>query len=320
MSQNHYNTYIFSCQYTSSKLIFHSNFTYNSTGGYMKFKTFLFEILAVILAIIVLIMCKYSLDYLPVFSENTSVSLPVLMYHSVLMDPQRTGKYTITPKQFEEDLIYLKNKGYETVSLKQIIKYVYHNEPLPEKPILITFDDGMYNNKEYVLPILEKYNAYAVFAVVGSYTDEYTQTDVVNPAYSYLRWQDIGEIMNNGRIEFASHSYDLHNISASRIGTGKGKNEASLDYISLFHQDTQKMQSAFSANCTFTPFAYAYPMGSFCAESEQVLKKLGFLSTFSCIEGINVITRGDADCLYLLKRYNRDGRPSSQSFFEKLKL
>ena len=282
-------------------------------------KKLIIGVLSVFLAVIIFILCKFSLETLPVFTENVPVHLPILMYHSVLQNPQRTGKYVVTPKKLEEDIIYLKNKGYETVSLKQVIKYVYNGEPLPEKPILLTFDDGMYNNKEYVLPILEKHDACAVFAVVGSYTDEYSESNVTNTNYSYLRWCDINEIMETGRVEFASHSYNLHNISAKRYGTAKNKSESSLDFISLFHEDTQKMQSAFSANCLFTPYAYAYPLGNFSIESERVLKKTGFLASFSCIEGINIITQGNPDCLYLLKRYNRDGRISTQNFFKKIK-
>lgn len=276
-------------------------------------------LLSVFLAVIIFILCKFSLETMPVFTENSPVHLPILMYHSVLQNPQRTGKYVITPKKFEEDIIYLKNNGYETVSLKQVIKYVYHGEPLPEKPILLTFDDGMYNNLEYVLPILEKHDACAVFAVVGSYTDEYSESNVTNPNYSYLRWCDIAELMETERVEFASHSYDLHNISAKRYGTAKNKSESSLDFISLFHEDTQKMQSAFKTNCIFTPYAYAYPLGNFSKESERVLKKTGFLASFSCIEGINILTQNDPDCLFLLKRYNRDGRLSTQNFFKKIK-
>lgn len=282
-------------------------------------KKLMLFLLSVSLAVIIFILCKSSLQTLPVFTEEKPVHLPILMYHSVLKDPQRTGKYVITPKKFEEDIIYLKNNGYETVSLKQVIKYVYHGEPLPEKPVLITFDDGMYNNYEYVLPILENHDACAVFAVVGSYTDEYTQSNVTNVNYSYLRWSDIAELIETRRVEFASHSYNLHNISAKRYGTAKVKSESSLDFISLFHEDTQKMQSAFMANCIFTPYAYAYPLGNFSEESERVLKKTGFLSSFSCIEGINVITQGDPDCLYLLKRYNRDGRLTTENFFKKIK-
>lgn len=274
--------------------------------------------LSVFLAVILSMLGIRSLKALPVFTETKPVHLPVIMYHSVLKNPQRTGKYTITPKKLEDDLTYLNDNGFETVSLKQVVKYVYSGEPLPEKPVLITFDDGMYNNKEYVIPILEKYDACAVFAVVGSYTDEYSKSNVTNPNYSYLRWCDINELMESGRVEFASHSYNLHNISAKRYGTAKNKNESSLDFISIFHEDTQKMQSVFKSNCIFTPFSYAYPLGNFSAESERVLKKNGFLATFSCIEGINVITCGDPDCLYLLKRYNRDGRLSTEKFFKKI--
>lgn len=282
-------------------------------------KKLLFGILSAVFAVIIFILSGHSLKTLPVFTENTPVQLPILMYHSVLKDPQRTGKYIITPKKFEDDIIYLKNNGYNFVSLKQLVKFVYNGEPLPENPILITFDDGMYNNNEYVLPILEKHDACAVFAVVGSYTDEYSESNITNPNYSYLRWCDINELMETGRVEFASHSYDLHGLSVKRQGTKKLKNESALDFISLFHEDTQKMQSAFKTNCIYAPFCYAYPLGNFSSESERVLKKTGFLSSFSCIEGINIITQGDPDCLYLLKRYNRDGRLTTEKFFKKIK-
>lgn len=285
-------------------------------GDYMKKKLIL--MFSAAFTVLVLTFGLSAKRFTPVFNEDIGTELPIIMYHSVLKDPQRTGKYVITPEKFESDLIYLKSNGYETVSLKQVIKYVYQGEKLPKKPILLTFDDGMYNNKEYVLPILEEYDACAIFAVVGSYTDEYTASGVTNPTYSYLKWNDIKELSETGRIEFASHSYDLHNLSAKRWGTAKNKNESSLDYISLFHQDTQKMQSEFASNCIFTPYAYAYPLGNFSKESEHVLKKTGFLSTLSCIEGINLITPNDTDCLYLLKRFNRDGRLSTESFFNKL--
>ena len=281
-------------------------------------KKLIFCILSALLAVIILLLCKISLSSLPVFTEENSVRLPILMYHSVLADPQKTGKYVITPKKLEEDILYLKNNGYETVSLKQVIKFVYNGEPLPEKTFMLSFDDGMYNNLEYVLPILEKHDVCAIFAVVGSYTDEYSASGVTNANYSYLRWCDITELMDSGRVEFASHSYDLHGLSAKRLGTEMLKTENSLDFISLFHQDTQKMQSAFKSNCIFAPYAYAYPLGNFSSESERVLKKTGFLASFSCIEGINVITRNDPDCLFLLKRYNRDGRLSTEEFFKKI--
>ena len=250
-------------------------------------------------------------------SKTDGTDLLILMYHSVLRDTARTGKYVITPANFENDLIYLKNHGYTFVTAKQVIQYANTDAKLPEKPVLLTFDDGMYNNLEYVLPILEKHDAYAVFSVVGSYTDEYSEKDIKNPAYSYLRWCDINSLAKSGRIEFANHSYDFHASSGKRQGASKMRGESAFDYIEAFYSDTQKLQSEFLSNCNFEPYIYAYPFGNFNNESNRVLRKMGFLMSFSCIEGINRIER-NADCLYLLKRFNRDGRLSSEEFFAKL--
>ena len=258
-------------------------------------------------------------EVLPVFNQENGIKLPVLMYHSVNDDVSKTGKYVITKNKFEEDIKYLKKQGYNTVSAKQLIKYVYLGEDLPENPIVLTFDDGMYNNKEYVLPILEKYDYCAVFSVVGSYADEYTENNIVNPDYSYLRWQDIAELSENPHIEFGNHSYAFHSISRERYGTKKNKNESILDYVNAFYQDTEKLQSEFFSYCNFKPVIYTYPFGSYSKESIKVLKKMGFLVTFSCFEGVNTLSH-DADCLYMLKRYNRDGRLSTAQMFSKLKL
>lgn len=269
--------------------------------------------------VITFISIGFTNDSLPVFDEKDDVRLPVIMYHSVLKDKRRTGKYVITPEKFEQDLIYLKEKGYRTISAKELIKYVYADGVLPEKPVLITFDDGMYNNFEYVLPILEKHNANAIFSIVGSYTDEYTKSNIANSSFGYMRWCDIKELSQTSNIEFANHSYDFHSISSKRYGTEKNKHESTLEYINVFHQDTQKLQSEFLSNCSFHPVIYTYPFGSYSKESSRVLKKMGFLITLSCTEGINKISK-DTDCLYLLKRYNRDGRPSSSEFFSRLSL
>lgn len=277
-------------------------------------------ILSICIAVIVGISTIFvSSSSVSVFNDENSPKLPVLMYHSVINNPSKSGKYVITPQKFEEDLLYLKQKGYETVSVKQIIQYVYNNAPLPKKPIILTFDDGMYNNYEYILPILEKHNSCAVFSIVGSYTDEYSENNIVDPAYSYLRWCDIEALSDSEHIEFGNHSYNFHSISAKRYGTQKNKYENSLDYINTFYQDTQKMQSEFYDHCRFRPIIYTYPFGSYSKESTRVLKKMGFMVTFSCTEGINKLTY-EPDCLYLLKRYNRSGLLSTYQFFSKINL
>lgn len=269
----------------------------------------------ILLLIATLLFCiPYTDNSTDVFSEG--INLPVIMYHSVLNEVKKPSNYIVTAKQLEEDIIYLKNKGYTPVTCKDLIKYTTSDTPIPENPVLITFDDGMYNNFSIALPIMEKHGFPAVYSIVGSYTDEYTKSNIRNAKYSYITWQDVISYSDNPFVEFANHSYNLHTIGV-RYGPRKKKNEAFSEYLKAFSGDTDKMQNEFYDICSYSPVIYTYPFGEFCADSERILKKSGFLVTFSCVEGINKITK-NPDCLYLLKRYNRSGKLSTKEFFSKL--
>ena len=115
-----------------------------------------------------------SVSSVPVLSVNISdsVDMPIVMYHSVLKDTDLSGKYIVTPDTLKNDINFLKNKGYTFVSAQELIDYTNGTSKLPDKPVMLTFDDGFYNNYGYVMPILSEYDAKAVISVVGSYTDE----------------------------------------------------------------------------------------------------------------------------------------------------
>ena len=177
-------------------------------------------------------------------SEVKEISVPILMYHSVLKDPDRSGKYVITPATLENDMIYLKEHGYETVLVKDLIAYVYEDVPLPGKPIVLTFDDGHYNNMTYLLPLLEKHQMKAVVSVVGSYTDKFAKEDSHNPNYSYLTWDDIKNLENSGRIEIANHTYHFHE-KKSRKGCSIADGELTAEYQKILKNDLEKFKYLF---------------------------------------------------------------------------
>ena len=156
-----------------------------------------------------------------VMSDSAAVSLPVVMYHSILRDTGKSGKYVVTPDTLDSDIKYLHSMGYTTISAAQLIDYVENNEPLPEKPVMLTFDDGCYNNLFYAVPILKDNNARGIFSVVGKYTDDYTESDEVNPNYSYLRWQDVYEMYVSENCEIGNHSYNFHSNDGGRDGAKK---------------------------------------------------------------------------------------------------
>lgn len=238
----------------------------------------------------------------------TAIRLPVIMYHSLLKDTSRSGQYTITPDQFEQDLKYLRAEGYTTVFLHDVIDYVYEGTPLPPKPIVLTFDDGHFNNKTYALPLLEKYDQKAVISIVGAYTDAYTEKPDENPNYAYLSWKNAQEVLDTGRIELQNHSYNMHTIGKRR-GTHKVKGESDTHYRSTLIADVGKMQDLCKEHLNYTPVVFTYPFGSISLDSIDILKDMGFLASLSCGEGINKITT-DPECLFLLKRCIRTSKRS----------
>lgn len=250
-------------------------------------------------------------------SSDDYIEVPIIMYHSILKDSSRSNKYTITPTVLEEDLKYIKDKGYTTVTIADLIYYVYDDKPLPEKPIVLTFDDGHYNNYGYLFPLLEKYDMKAVISIVGSYTDKFTKTDEANLNYSYLRWKDIKELMDTGRIEFQNHTYNLHSNTGKRIGTKKIKGETDEHYKSILKDDILKLQQEFEENTHYTPQCFTYPFGGISNASLDIIKELGFKASLSCEQGINKLTK-NPNSLYLLKRYNRPSYISTYNFFQKI--
>ena len=244
------------------------------------------------------------------------IRLPIIMYHSILKDASRTGKYVITPSRVEEDLIYLQENGYETVVVADLIAYVTDGTPLPEKPVMITLDDGYLNNLTYMLPLLEQYDMRAVISVIGLYSELYSETLDPNPAYAHLTWDDIKTLSESGRVEIQNHSYNMHKQEARR-GASRRSGESMEVYAKALSDDVTALQQLLEEKCEIVPTAFVYPFGQISDGSDDILRSLGFQCTMSCEERVNSITR-DAQSLFSLGRFNRAGTLSTAQFMKKI--
>ena len=249
--------------------------------------------------------------------EQEGIELPIIMYHSILKSAKVQTKYIVTPAQFESDLKWIKDNGYTSIFMSDLISYVYDGTPLPEKPIIITFDDGYYNNLVYMYPLLVKYDMKAVVSIVGSYSEIFSNSKDLNPAYAHLTWENIKEMSESGYVEFQNHSYEMHSTEV-RKGCKIKAHESYDSYKKVFCADVMKTQLLLTEKCAITPDTFTYPYGYICDESEELLKELGFKATLSCYEKLNYITR-DKNCLYSLKRFNRDSTLSTERFMSKIK-
>ena len=243
------------------------------------------------------------------------VKLPVIMYHSIHGDTP--SEYVVTPAQIESDLRWLSENGYKSVTAQQLIDYTQGKGGLPLKPVMITLDDGYYNNLTYLLPLLEKYDMTAVISVVGAYTDNDAALDPHIPSYSYLTWDDITLLAGSGRIELGNHTYDMHSLYSGRTGCKRKDGETEEEYRQAFGEDISRLQDEFSANLGIAPRIFTYPFGAVSRESLPVIRENGFLMTLTCRERPNYITR-DPDCLYGIGRYNRNGLLTTSEFMQKI--
>ena len=235
-------------------------------------------------------------------SESETVYLPIIMYHEVkLIKP---GRDAITPSEFESDLKYLIDNNYTTISMTDLIEYVYDGKQLPENPIILSFDDGYLNNYVYVLPLLKKYNMKIVLSLLGKNTDEFSNIPDDNIDYSHVTWTQLNEMLDSGLVEVQNHTYNLHKFGKSRIGCCQRKNESDAEYVKVLTEDLGKLQEEIKSNTGRIPNTFAYPYGLFSKSTDSILKNMGFKATLSCDYGINIISR-DTDVLYRLKRIGR---------------
>lgn len=245
-----------------------------------------------------------------------SVRLPVLMYHGVLKSKQ--GIYIVSPTQLENDLNAVKAAGYTFVTVKEVEAYASGTGDLPKKPLLVTFDDGYYNNYYYALPILKKCGAKALLSVVGAYTAYSTDSgDKDNPNYSHVTWEEIGELARSGVFEIGNHTYDMHRYSP-RFGASQKKGESAESYKTALRRDVGRLQETLYKKSGVVPVAFAYPFGKYNDTAREVLTDMGFTVLLTCNEGVSTVRRGDPSSVLCLKRFNRDGRLSTAELLKEV--
>lgn len=252
-------------------------------------------------------------DWQPVDPANVDardIPLPIVMYHGISEDPAACGDYVISPSQFEADLRYLQQAGYTTVTVADLIAYVDEGAPLPERAVMLTFDDGYYNNFLYAYPLLKRYGMRAVISPIARwsefYSDNADQQD--RPAYSHITWEQMRQMTADGTVEIQCHSYDMHyNDGAHRKGASRKNGESGDQYRAALQQDVTRALELMRAEAGVTPTAFAYPFGAISKQTDEVLREMGFRATLGCESRMNYITR-DADCLYRLGRFLRPYR------------
>lgn len=125
--------------------------------------------------------------------------IPVLNYHQI--NDVDENMLTVSTTEFETQMTWLEENGYKTITISELLNALEGKESLPERPVLITFDDGYIDNYQCAFPILKKHNMKACIFLISEYVSLYP---------NYLTWEQLSEMQLSG-IEFGSHTVD-HNV------------------------------------------------------------------------------------------------------------
>ena len=244
----------------------------------------------------------------PMEGEEYTACVPVLMYHDLAEEGE--SSVTVSPERFEEHLRALAQAGYTAVTLEELSAYVNQGAPLPEKPVVITFDDGYLSNYQYAYPLLVKYQMPATIFAIGcgvGQTEHYKDTQYpITPRFSY---EQGAEMVGSGLVSVQSHTFDMHQWPDFETGRAREnilrwEDESEEDYRAALSADCQAVREAFTGGFgEETVNALAFPSGQWDCLAQVVLLENGFDLTFTTQPGDNTLVRGLPQSLLGMKRY-----------------
>ncbi len=253
---------------------------------------------------------------LPVQTETAQLKLPIIMYHGLSEKESRQNEYMIDPEYFEHDLKYLSENGYHTIFISELADYFYKGSPLPENPVIITFDDGYLNNYTYAYPLLKKYNAKAVISPIGLSADDAENEEYRSPLWSQCTWEQLKEMADSGLVEIQNHTYNLHKLSGNLKGAAAKSGESYEDYKERLSKDIMTANNRIKDEIGNKPCTFVYPFGAKSEHTEEIIRSLGFKAILDCENKMNYIS--DKEDLFELHRFLRPNDMDSDEFFAEI--
>ena len=221
--------------------------------------------------------------------------VPILMYHYVSPLPPNPDQYrrdlTVRPENFEAQLQYLAEAGYHAITLSDLYLHLTQGYPLPDKPVVLTFDDGYQDAYEVVFPLMLDYGFTGTFFVLA------TPTHFESPGY--MTWSQIKEMSDAG-MEIQAHGRDHVDL--------RGRSNDYLVYQIL------GIQEAIRAHTGQLPRFFCYPSGQYDANVVAVLKSAGYWGAVTTAWGNTHTLEG----FFEMSRIRIRGSDTLEGFISKL--
>ena len=248
----------------------------------------------------------------------------VLNYHDIIDEEDVEPPFDrmeVNKHFLEDQFIWLKKNGYSVVSVQAVLDAAAGKSMLPEKAILLTFDDGYLSFYSKVFPLLKKYRYPATVALVGKWMEDAAANDSGKPL---MNWEQVREVANSGLVEIASHTYDLHTgILANPQGNTQAAAVTRLydDPMLIYENDGQyqaRIHTAMFKSAEFIfqhtgirPRVMVWPYGEYNALTIAEAKEAGFQITMGLVDGFNTLANLD-----VLRRLIMVDDPKIEKFAE----
>lgn len=195
-----------------------------------------------------------------VLSKN---ELVILMYHSI---GDNSGPLSVSPQDFEKQILYLISQNYKFLTLKGLSTIVSKISPLIKKNILVTFDDGYRSFSLNAIPIIRKYN---IPTAVFIHTNRSSEN--LGNNFQLMDWNEIKDLSEEG-IGIGNHSHSHFNM--------KTLNQEQLAL------EMRKSEDIFIKELGYVPKEFAYPGGKYNDRIADFLNNNGYALAFTINEGV----------------------------------
>ena len=247
-----------------------------------------------------------------------------LSYHEVLSDSEPLTPTAVRASDLARQFAWLAANGWQPVSIEQILAARSGGQPLPDKAILLTFDDGKKDVYTRAFPLLKFFRYPAVIALVGEWlevppggTVDYDGKPL--PRSEFVTWDEVRKMTASGLVEVASHAYDLHRGLPSnpqgntqpaaivRHYLGNGRYESDTAYAERIRQG---LLSAIAKRTGQAPRVIVWPYGRSNDTARKIAADLGMNVGLTLEDGWN----DNMTPLASLRRHLIEHSPSLEEF------
>lgn len=276
-------------QFSRPQSISSVNISSNQTAERVSHRAFTSGLFALQQAFRPDLMGQFALQPWPLIHERARLArVPILMYHDVL--PEKEVFFDITPEELESQIVTMLEHGMTPVSLDQVVQNLRTGRPLPEKPVVLTFDDGYAGHYAYVYPLLKKYHVPAVFSVFPAKLDG----DIVGK--STLTWEQLKEMAADPLVTVASHSV-THPVDLTQLD-----DRALADEVWKSREELETQLQM--------PIRYfVYPAGHYDERVAKLVAEAGYIAALTMRETGETFA-GNSESLLAIERFGQSQLPN----------